>query len=87
MLGIPIRNQVEGASGYPLVSDLTRHLLVTIVTSVVTFRHLLVTFVTFVDAASTLLTNVNCLDTYWQSTLENHLRNFDRRHWLNAGQL
>ena len=62
MLGVLIRNWVEGASGCPMVSDLTRHLLVTIVTSVVTCVTFLVTVVTFLDAASTFWTNVNFFD-------------------------
>jgi hypothetical protein len=44
------------------ISSLKRHLLVTIVTVVVTLRHHLVTIVTFPDAPSTFLTNVNFLD-------------------------
>jgi hypothetical protein len=57
-----------------MISDLMRHLLVTIVTSVVTFVTILVTIVTFLDA-------------YWRSTLESHHHSLDRGHWLNAGQL
>ena len=71
MLGFTSEISFEGSSCGRLVTDLSRHLLVTIVTYVVTLRHPLVTIVTFLDAASTFLTNVNFLDAYPLFTFEN----------------